>query len=198
MSEHDKGWGNPAPAGLIALAIAALMFYALLSHKIDHSAAVYIGIWLLGGFVTQFTVAVIELREGSVTGGNVFLFFASFFMLVGGLTDILGYCVSLNGWHMDATVNGWAWIILLAALVIWTPAYLKEAPKIMGVLVMDLDIMVFCVTFMKLGSQASALVSIGAYTALIGAIIAVYFASAMVLNNAFGKVVLPVGKPIIN
>lgn len=161
MSGNNNGWANPAPAGLIAVGIATILFYALLSGKIDHSAAPYIGIWLLGGFLVQFPVALIELKEGSVTGGNVFLFFASFFMFVGGVCDILGYVNGCNGWVMDATANGWAWIILLVALVAWTPAYLHESPAVMGILVCLLDAMVFFVTFMKLGVMGGAGVTAG-------------------------------------
>lgn len=154
------------------------------------------GCW--GGFLVQFPVALIELKEGSVTGGNVFLFFASFFMFVGGVCDILGYVNGCNGWVMDATANGWAWIILLVALVAWTPAYLHESPAVMGILVCLLDAMVFFVTFMKLGVMGGAgVTAVTAYVALSACILAMYMATGVVLNNAFGKTILPLGEPII-
>lgn len=197
MSEHNEGWATPAPAGLIAVAIATIMFFALLTGKITEAAAPFIGLWLLGGFLVQFPVALIELKEGSVTGGNVFLFFASFFMFIGGCCDILGYVNAVQGWGLDAHVNGWSWIILLVALVAWTPAYLKESPAIMGIIVILLDIMVFFVTFMKLGVMGASVAPITAYDALAACCCAMYFATAIVINNAFKKVVLPVGGPIL-
>ncbi len=197
MSEHNGGWANPGPAGLVAVGIATFCMYAMLTGAVEGSAAAYAGLWLLGGFIVQFPVALIELKEGSVTGGNVFLFFASFFMFVGGCADILGYFAQLQGVVLDGRVNGWAWIILLIALVAWTPAYLKESPAVMGILVCILDAMVFFITFMKLGMFGAAAAPIAANVALAGGILAMYMASGIVLNNAFGKTVLPLGKPIL-
>jgi hypothetical protein len=195
MSSEKGGWANPGPAGLVALAIAALLFFALLKGYIDHSSGVYIGFWLLGGFIIQFTAAVIELKEGATTGGNVFLFFAGFFMFTGGLADILAYYAPLMGWEMNSTANGWAWIILAVSLILWLPAYMREAPKFFSTMVADLCVMVTCVTFIKLGIASAAVVNIAAYTALIGAMMATYFAAAVVLNTSFGRVILPVGTP---
>lgn len=195
MSSEKGGWANPGPAGLVALAIAALLFFALLKGYIDHSSGVYIGFWLLGGFIVQFTCALIELKEGATTGGNVFLFFAGFFMFTGGLADILGYYAEMYGWQMNALANGWAWIILAVSLILWTPAYMREAPKVFSTTVMDLCVMCVCVTLIKLGMGTPALVNIAAYTALIGAISATYIAAATVLNTSFERVVLPLGTP---
>ena len=33
MSENNNGWANPAPAGLIAVGIATILFYALYLGK---------------------------------------------------------------------------------------------------------------------------------------------------------------------
>jgi Predicted membrane protein len=197
MSGEEHGWANPAPAGLIAVAIATILFYASLTGKFTGAASFYIGLWLIGGFVVQLVVALIELKEGSITGGNVFLFFCSFFMMVGGVCDILSFMNPIWGLKMDGVANGWAWIILLAALVLWTPAYMKQAPFVMSTLVMLLDVMVFSVTFMKLGIAPPAFKYLAAYSALLGCFNAMYFSTAMVINPAFGREIMPVGKPML-
>ena len=43
-NEHNT-WASPAPAGLVALAIACFCFYALLAGKVDHSC---IPCWVYG------------------------------------------------------------------------------------------------------------------------------------------------------
>lgn len=197
MSGQDTGWANPSPAGLVALAIAVITIWASLTGKIDHSAALYIAMWLFGGFIIQFTVAVIELREGALTGGNVFLFFAGFFMLTGAMTDVVGFFAAMKGIEMQATVNGYGWLVLTIALMTWTPAYLKTAPAVFSLTVVDLVIMAWCVTFLKLGMALPILVPIAAYTALLAVIGALWCAASFILNPAFGKELIPLGKKLM-
>jgi hypothetical protein len=196
MSEY-RPWANPAPAGLVALALAVMLFYAMLQGLIDSSSNVYIGFWLLGGFIVQGVCGLIDLKEGALTGGNVFLFFAGFFMFAGGCIDILSYYANLYGWQMNALANGYAWIILSAALITWTPAYLKEAPKVFSSLVLILDVFVVCVTLIKLEMASPAIISIASVMAFLAVFVAMYFAMAVIINGAWGRAVLPVGTPWI-
>lgn len=193
----NGGWANPAPAGLVALAIACFVFYAVLSGTVDHSCIPLMGIWLLGGFVVQFTVAVIELREGATTGGNVFLFFSAFFMFVGGFEFMLKYFAAVNGWAMDAHIDGWAWLVLWLSLILWTPAYLKQSPLVMSLIVLLLDVAVFFVAFMDIGWLSHSYSPIAANFLLAGGVLAIYLAAGIILNTAFGRAVLPLPGPIL-
>lgn len=193
----NGGWANPAPAGLIALAIACFVFYAVLSGTVDKSCIALMGIWLLGGFVVQFTVAVIELKEGALTGGNVFLFFSAFFMLVGGFEFIFKYFAAMNGWAMNAHIDGWAWLVLWITLILWTPAYLKQSPLVMSLVVLLLDIAVFFVAFMDIGWMDPSYSTVAAPFLLAAGICGIYVASAIILNGAFGRAVLPMPGPIL-
>ena len=187
-------WANPAPAGLTAYAIACFTFYAVLTGRVPHSTVPMLGCWLLGGFIVQIVVALIELREGALLGGNVFLVFSGFFMLTGGLEFLL------KGFGINATseIDGWAWLVLLLTLVLWTPAYLKTSPRVMGILVLVLDVGVLFVTLRDLGAVSGATGSpIAGYALGISGILAIYLAAAMQLNAAFGKTLLPLGKPIL-
>ena len=117
-------------------------------------------------------------------------------MFVGGACDILGYVNGSTGWIMDATANGWAWIIIGRSSL--DAGLLTESPAVMGILVCLLDAMVFFVTFMKLGVMSGAgVTAVTAYVALAACIFAMYMATGVVLNNAFGKTILPLGEPII-
>ncbi|HZK24230.1 MAG TPA: hypothetical protein VFC74_02445 [Oscillospiraceae bacterium] len=118
-------------------------------------------------------------------------------MFTGGLIDIVTYYAGVYGWQMNAMANGYAWIILSAALILWTPAYLKEAPKVFSSLVVLLDVFVVCVTLIKLQMATPAVITIASAFAFVAIFVAMYFATAMITNNAFGKVVLPVGTPWI-
>lgn len=198
MSGHKYGWASPAPAGLVALAMACFVFYALLTGKVEGTCIALMGIWLLGGFVIQIVVGVMELLEGQTTGGNVFTFFSAFFMLVTGLGMILKYFASLNGWPMDARIDGWAWLPLAIALLLWTPAYLKSGPFSLICVVLALDV---AVPLVALKDMAVITAPWGGITAgtflLIAGIFGLYTASGIILNTAFGRQILPLGKGIL-
>jgi len=192
----NKGWANPAPAGLVALAVACFTFYALLTGKVEHSAIPLLGCWLIGGFVVQVIVAIIEVLEGNTTGGNVFTFFSAFFMLTGGLEFFVKYASSLNGWAIDARIDGWAWLVLATVLLIWTPAYFKGSLA-MSLVVLALDVACPIVALTDLQILSKAYAPIAGNFLLIAGIIGIYVSSAIVLNTAFGKTILPLGNPII-
>jgi len=50
-------------------------FFALLNGYVRGADAIpLIACWLLGGFVVQIVVALIDLKEGKHAGGNTFIF----------------------------------------------------------------------------------------------------------------------------
>ncbi len=193
----QKEWATPGPAGLVALAVACFGFYAVLSGTVQPTAVPVLGLWLLGGFVVQLSVALIEMKSGVVTGGNVFLFFSAFFMLVGGMEFIFKYFAAANGWVVDFTIDGWLWLPLLITLLFWTAAYLKESPAIMSMVVLLLDVGVFFVTFMDMGVLARSWSPIAAFLLLGAGICALWVASAIIINTAFGRKILPMPGPIL-
>ncbi len=196
MSLGNKGWANPAPAGLVALAMACFTFFALLSGKVDNSAIPLLACWLIGGFVIQIIVGLVELKEGDTTSGNVFTFFAAFFMLVGGMEFMVKYIAGLNGWPIDARIDGWAWLTLAIALLAWTPAYFKS-PLVLTLAVLSLDVAVPIIALTDLHILPPSAAIIAAYALLIAGIFALYVASATILNTAYEREILPMPGPIV-
>lgn len=197
MSSHGGGWANPAPAGLVALAIACFTFFAVLCGKVDHVCIPLLGCWLLGGALVQFTVAVIELKEGAILGGNVFLFFSAFFMLTGGLEFLFKYFAAINGWPIDARIDGYAWLVLWFALWLWTYGYFKS-PLWFAILMLDAAVPIVALNDLKvLGDMTATLVPIAGWLLLATGVYAIWIASAVVLNTEFGRSVLPVPTPLI-
>ncbi len=176
--------------------MATFIFFAYLTGRVDQSAYILMGLWLLGGFVIQVVVGVLELLKGNKTGGNIFLFFSAFFMLVTGLEMIFNYFAGMYGWVTDPHISGWAWLPLAVSLLMWTPAYFKSPLSLLFV-VLSLDIAVPLIALMDLGVVTGAWAPIVAgYALLIAGMFAVYTASALVLNNAYERVMLPTGTPL--
>jgi succinate-acetate transporter protein len=83
---HEHSFATPGPAGLGALAVACFGFGAVFLGKVDLSGFPILAAWLIGGGIVQYTVAVMELKDHNLTGGNVFLFFSAFFMFGAALS----------------------------------------------------------------------------------------------------------------
>ncbi len=197
MSENAHGWANPTAGGFAALGLALFGFYALFGGKVEHTAIPLFGLWLLGGFVVQFVVGIIELKEGSTTGGNTFLVFSAFFALVGGLSFIFKYFAVINNWPLDATIDGYMFLVLALVLTLWTPGFLKGSPMVLSVIIMILDVGLFFIAFMDLKLLTHAFALPTAYLCLTAGILCIYLSAAIVVNTAFGKAVFPVGTSII-
>ena len=192
---HD--WANPGPAGLVALAMACFTFFAIFTGRVNHGAIGLLGCWLIGGFVVQVIVALIELKEGNTTGGNVFLYFSAFFMLASGMELILKFFAAQYGWQIDSKIDGWAWLPLAIALIAFTPAYFKS-PLSLLVVVLALDPAVLMVSLFDMGAIDKAVYApIAGKLLLTGGIFGLYTAAAIVLNTAYGKTILPMGKPLV-
>jgi len=203
MSGDGKGWANPAPAGLIALAVACFTFYYILYGYVAYGYASpagslpLLGCWLMGGFVIQIIVGVIELLEGNSTGGNVFTIFASFFMLAGGFEFFVKYSAAAFKWSipLQGPIDGYAWAALAIFIVAWTPAYFKGT-SILSTALIILDVAVVAIALMDLKLMDKATGDpIAAYCLLFTGILALYLSTAIILNTAYGKSVLPITGP---
>ena len=183
-------WSNPTPAGLVALAVACACFFGLLTGKVEPSAMPLIGCWLIGGFVVQLVVGLLDLKSGNSAGGNTFLFFSAFFMLVGGIEMFLKYnAIELGG--LDTRIDGYSWAILTLALWLWSPAFFKNF-GLLSIIVVLLDIALPIITLLDLQIVSGAVYSnIAAYSLLFAGIVGVYLSAAIVVNTAYGKIVYP-------
>lgn len=185
---ETKSWSNPSPAGLVALAVACYCFFAILGGFVGKEAMPLIGCWLLGGFVVQIIVAIIDLRMKNTTGGNTFLFFSAFFMLVGGIEMLLKYHFMQVGIPFDGHVDGFAWIVLTASLILWTPAFFRTT---LLPIVLLLDFSLPFITLMDLGLLSKTFSVIPAYGLLLAGTYAIYIAAAIIVNESCGKIVYP-------
>lgn len=197
MSDHQHTTASPAPAGLVGLAIACFTFFASLTGRVGPEANLVMGLWLLGGFFIQYYVAIGEYNHGALTGGNVFLFFSGYFMFVGGMEHIVNYFAMLKDWPLDGRISGWAWVVLSVALISWTPAYLKESNKAMSLLVLVVDVATIFVFLIDLQVIPATMAPIPGWLLLISGILGLYVAAGIILNGAFGREIVKLGKPFL-
>lgn len=186
----QKEWCNPTPAGLVALSVACACFFALLTGRVEASAMPLIGCWLIGGFVVQLVVALLDLKGGNHTGGNTFLFFCAFFMLVGGVEMLLKYQAISNGTPLDTRIDGYAWAMLTIVVYLWTPAFFTKF-TLLSVVVVFLDIALPFITLTDLAIIDKGYGQIAAWALLAAGLVAIYLGAATVVNTAYKKKVYP-------
>ena len=186
----QKEWSNPTPAGLVALAVACACFFALLTGRVEVSAMPLVGCWLIGGFVVQLVVALLDLKGGNATGGNTFLFFSAFFMLVGGMEMLLKYDAILSGAPLDARIDGYAWCVLTVVLYMWTPAFFAKF-SLLSIIVILLDVALPFIALTDLGVIDKSYGLIAAWALLAAGVVAVYLCSALIVNAAYGRKFYP-------
>ncbi|MBY9078351.1 GPR1/FUN34/YaaH family transporter [Paenibacillus sp. HN-1] len=193
---HHHSWANPAPAGLVALAVSCFCFFALFTGRVTDQAAPLLGWWLLGGFVVQLVVGIVDLKNRNTAGGNTFLYFSAFFMLVGGAEQLYKFYLAGSSIVLDGHIDGWAWLCLSIALWLFTPAYFK-APFFLCLIIIILDVALPILAFMDLGVLSREFSFIPGWLLLMSGLCGIYLASAIVVNDTFEKKVYPNPGPII-
>jgi len=186
----SKEWANPTPAGLVALTVACFCFFALLNNQVEKSAMPLVGCWLIGGFVIQMIVGLLDLKGRNQTGGNTFLFFGAFFMLVGGIEMFIKYRGLTTGAPVDTRIDGFAWLALTLVLFLWTPAFFKPF-GFLTLIVLALDVALPFIALVDLKILPAAFSVIPAYALLVAGILAIYLGGALIVNTAFGRKIYP-------
>jgi succinate-acetate transporter protein len=194
MSQQEHSFANPAPAGLGALAIACFLFFALLTGQVEHAAAPILGCWLVGGAICQVAAGLIELKDHNLAGGNLMLFFGSFFMVTGAVGIFAKTIMAANGVVYDATIEGWAWLCAFLVLVCLTPCYLKANKVFFWVVILaDIAVLSLALTDLKL-------VNLGAFAGwvlLFTGLGALYLVAAIAINGTYGKPIIPLPAPYV-
>ena len=197
MSDSNQHlFATPLPAGLGALGIACFGLFALFSGRTSHEAGPILVAWFIGGFVVQLVTAVIEFRDKSVAGGNVFLVFACFFMLTGAVSLTTKYFLGAFKMPLDLSVEAWLWLPAGLWLAIMLPCFLK-GPSVLFILGVCVEVIVICLIAIDFHFAAPVFAKLASWSALISGIMAIYLSGAIAMNAVFGKTVLFVGNPLV-
>lgn len=198
MSNENSSWANPMPAGLTALTIAVFIFYGMFTGKVTGAAIAIGGIWLICGFFVQMVVGIIELKEGSVVGGNTFTWFSGYFMLATGLVWIFEYFATINGWKFDAHIAGYTWLAITIILWLQWPALAKSMPLTVFLLICVMNLSLPLITGINLGLLDPKVYGpIAGNMAGISGLFGAYSSAAVMNNTAFGRQIFPFPGPII-
>lgn len=196
---QEHSFATPAPAGLAALSVACFGFGAAMFGKVAVEGLPLLACWLIGGFVVQILVAYIELKDHNVVGGNLFLFFSAFFMLTTALSLISKFMMITFGMKPAIMVEGWCWVAGASYVTLITPAYAKST-SLMFAMVLVFNIILWSIVGMDSGwyGDPAILKPLCGWLLVACGFGSVYMSAAVLVNTAYGKVIFPIPKPLIN
>lgn len=188
-------WANPTPAGLVALAVACFLFFPYLTGRVgkipgEFSAMPLMAAWLFAGFVVQLVVALCDLKSGNAAGGCTFLYFSAFFMLAGSLSFMMKSFAP----GLDTRIEGYAWVVLSATVILWAPAFFKGS-SLLFLIILSLCVacpmVAICDLQLLPAAAATVCANVAGWSMLIGGIIGIYLAAVLIVNGAYGRDIFP-------
>lgn len=198
MSNETHSFSSPSPAALSALAVAAFIFFGLLTGRIGDDSRLVIACWLFGGFICQLVAALIELKDKNHAGGNVMLLFSCFFMLTTALINMAEFICHVNEIHFAMAADPYGWLVMAIVLTLFTPAYLVGSPVFFAAVALADIALWFLVALKFQAVLPPPIAALGAGYCILGVgLLGIYLATANMLNTAFKQAILPVGKPLV-
>ena len=188
---------DPAPLGLASFATTTFILSMINAGLVGGGTATAAGIvapmaFAVGG-IAQFTAGVWEFRNGNTFGATAFCSFGMFWLSFYLLLHVTATALPKTEIFSSIGLYLWAWGIFTAYM---TVASLRTTGAVFAVFLL------LTVTFILLGIGNSALagtlsltnntIKIGGWVGLATAVVAWYASFAGVLNDTWGKTVLPV------
>ena len=188
---------DPAPLGLAAFAtttfILSMINANLVGGGVATAAGIVAGMAFAYGGIAQFAAGLWEFRNGNTFGATAFCSFGMFWLSFYLLLHVTASALPKTEVFSAIGLYLWAWAIFTAYMTI---ASLRTTGAVFAVFLL------LTITFILLGIGNSALegttsatnstIKIGGYVGLATAIVAWYASAAGVVNDTWGRVLLPV------
>ena len=188
---------DPAPLGLAAFAtttfILSMINANLVGGGVATAAGIVAGMAFAYGGIAQFAAGLWEFRNGNTFGATAFCSFGMFWLSFYLLLHVTASALPKTEVFSAIGLYLWAWAIFTAYM---TVASLRTTGAVFAVFLL------LTITFILLGIGNSALegttsatnstIKIGGYVGLATAIVAWYASAAGVVNDTWGRVLLPV------
>lgn len=186
-----EGFANPLPLGLLGYGMTTVLL-SLANANVYKSGTMVLAMAVFFGGLAQVIVAVMSYRNNNtfaVTafGGYGFLWITLAFLTIGADH---GWAGANSGTAMGFYLAMWALFSfgLMAASAV--------SPRVLtGVLA--LTVALLAILAVANWADNSTITKIGGWEGVLTGASAVYLAFAFVLNETFGRTVMPVGEPLV-
>jgi uncharacterized protein len=181
---------DPGPLGLAAFALTTFLLSAVNAHWTSGNSAgtAFLGYALAYGGLVQLLAGMWEFRRGNVFAATAFSSYGGFWI---GLFVWIRVAPAASGHDL-----GW---ILLAFAIFNTYMLLMATQVNLAVFLVFLTLELTEI-FLFIGNFTSSagLSQVGGYIGVITALVAWYTSAAGVSGGIGGRIILPVGKPLIS
>ena len=191
----QTNYANPSALGLFGLAIVTLV---AASQKLGITTGTSLIIpWALFlGASAQLYASIIDMKIKNTFGGTAFGAYAFFWYAVA-----MTWCIQngLFGETMQTTADlgqlGFAYVGYLIFTLFMTVGA-ANANKVLLIIFILIDFLFLGLSLSTFGIMKHSMHLLAAYSELAIAIMSFYGSCANVLNAQYGKVILPLGKPL--
>ena len=206
-----SGIADPAPLGLAAFALTTFLLSAKNANWMTHATGnAFLGYAFAYGGLCQLLAGMWEFRNRNVFGATAFASYGGFWIGLGlwfqlvavpQLTAVAKAPLVVRAATAAAINHDIGWILL--AFAIFNTYMLIMATQVnaavFGVfLTLEITEIILFIANFSLGAAAtSGLVQLGGYVGLVTALVAWYTSAAGVANGIGGRILLPVGRPLI-
>jgi len=182
--------GNPAPLGLCGFALTTFVLNVHNAGLIAIGAALPLGLFY--GGLAQLIAGFLEFRTGNTFGMTAFASYGAFWIALASMV-----LMEMNKMLSAEATKGW----LLTTLVAWTIftfilwiASLKHSVALIWVFstLLILFILLDIGVYQGVGA-GKGITRIAGWEGIFCAFTAWYLAAAIIINDSFGRTVLPVG-----
>ncbi|MDQ1277347.1 MAG: uncharacterized protein QG555_387 [Thermodesulfobacteriota bacterium] len=192
QGSFEHPFASAGPAGLMVLAFYLGCLWPVATHQVDHSmATVLVALGLAGG-ITQLTAGIIELRNGMIMQGNILLAFSTFMFL--GMGENFLKAVQIMPLNTMA-VDGWVFLIMGILMCGFTIGHLLV--PFAAFLFMVFTDLFFVPAGLYFLTHEQIFWTIASWDLPFVVIAIIWAVLGSVLNNLFGKQIIPLGKPLI-
>jgi len=195
-------WGDPAPVGFIALAVAIFSMVPIFCGWVPREAIMATLPWGIAAVIALIIVTIIEFRNRNPLAAFAF---GAFGIIIGGALTIN----TVKGFTMFVTesvaspamvaggmmVDAMAWLALSIAIIfVGLACGLRWRSFAIAVWIGDIGCWI--ITMVNFGVLSHAAAKVGGYFLLLLGIYFLYIGIAEFVNPIFRKTILPLGGPL--
>ncbi len=207
-----SGIADPAPLGLAAFALTTLLLSAKNAGWMTHATgSAWLGFAFAYGGLAQLLAGMWEFRRGNVFGSTAFGTFGAFWIGLALWVELVANpavaAIAKAPSTAAATVaslnHDLGWITLAFAIVAFYLLVLTSQVNLVIFLIflgLDVTLIILAIGNFDAGSALlpTGTIKVGGYLGLVTALVAFYASAAGVAAGMAGRILLPVGKPLIS
>jgi len=218
MVQDQVQWADPGSAGGLLIACLCTGAWALFSGQVPASCAPVFSATIFGFGVALLIVAVICFKRGDMIGGTLNIVFGSVFGFAAGISGITRFALpyfmgsvtkgtmTLPALQIGPQLDGYFILMAVLALLLMAILIARITWFLFAWVIVIAVAFALAAIWMILGSPGitnpmapiqNDLLKISGWLFLICGISMLYFAMASIINTASGKMVLPIGGPLI-